>query len=92
MPSKALVMIGRKHVNKYISACIVLLHSGVDKLDIRARGQYIPKAIEVVEKLRRHYVVDLKIEDVRLSSDMVTHRDEGLRRISAIRILLSRGE
>ncbi|RLE65119.1 MAG: hypothetical protein DRJ49_03245 [Thermoprotei archaeon] len=92
MPSKALVVIGRKHVNKYISTCIVLLHSGVDKLDIRARGQHIPKAIEVVEKLRKHYVIDLKVEDIRISSDMVAHHNEGLRRVSTIRILLSRGD
>jgi len=63
------IKIGRKEVWAYVTACITSFNSGSKELTIRARGQAITRAIDVVNSLKRSFLKKIDIVDVRISSD-----------------------
>jgi len=92
MSSRAEVRVGRRTpVNKYINICLVLFHSGYDEIVVKARGLSIPKAIEIVEKLRKYFMRNLEISSIELGSDYIVTRKGFQRRISTISIFIRRG-
>lgn len=63
------VIVGLKPVMNYIVACMTLFNSGTEQVKVRARGRNISKAVEVVEMLRRVFLTDLNIADIKIGTD-----------------------
>jgi len=63
------IKVGRKEVWAYVTACITSFNSGAKELTIRARGQAISRAIDVVNSLQRSFIKKINIADIRISSD-----------------------
>ncbi len=87
-----MVRIGKKPVMNYVVACVTLLNHGVKQVMVRARGQAISKAVDVVEMLRRSFVKDLQIRSILTGSEEVTRFDGKPTSISTIEILLEKKE
>ncbi|MCD6369472.1 MAG: hypothetical protein J7L38_06740 [Thermoproteales archaeon] len=87
----AVLYVGRRATLRYVSLCLALFHSGYDKVKIKARGNKIPKAIEIVERIRKHFMRNVVIEDVEIGSDIIISRGGVPRRVSTIAITLSQG-
>jgi len=68
-PQLDVIKIGRKEVWAYVTACITSFNSGSKELTIRARGQAITMAIDVVNSLQRSFLKKIDIVDVKISSD-----------------------
>ena len=66
------VIVGTKPTMNYVIACITLFNSGMSSLCVRARGRNISKAVEVVEMLRRVFVKDAEVDDIKLGTDVHT--------------------
>ena len=90
MENDGIVYVGRKPVIKYILACITLFHEGLDRIAIKARGKSIENAINVVESLRKFYMRDVEVYDIKLGSEIVRGINGGPRRVSTITIYLMR--
>jgi len=88
--SERVVYVGDKPVNKYIVACLTLLHEGNKEIKVKARGRNIAKAVEVVERLRKHFVREVEVE-VEIGSEILPTRSGQPRRVSTISITLRRG-
>jgi DNA-binding protein len=86
------VLIGKKPVMNYVLACITLFHGGAKEVNVKARGKAISRAIDVVEVVRRKFLIDVKIKKVGIGTDQFTAQDEGenLTNVSTIEIILSR--
>ena len=89
--SEAIVYIGKRPAFKYVGACLSLFHSGHDKVKVMARGLAIPKAIEVVERMRNHFMKDVVIEKIDLGSEVLVREGGTPKRVSVISIILRRG-
>lgn len=63
------IKVGRKEVWAYVTACITSFNSGAKELTIRARGQAISRAIDVVNSLQRSFIKKIDIVDIKISSD-----------------------
>ena len=63
------IKIGRKEVWAYVTACITSFNSGSKELTIRARGQAITRAIDVVNSLQRSFLKKIDVVGVEISSD-----------------------
>jgi len=84
-----LVIVGRKPVFRYITACITLFNRGADEVILRARGRSISNCVETVEKLRQSFLPDIKINSISIWSEEFTV--EGKRRqISYMEIRISK--
>jgi len=86
------VLIGKKPVMNYVLACITLFHGGAKEVNVKARGKAICLAIDVVEVVRRKFLLDVKIKKVGIGTDQVTAQDDGenLTNVSTIEIILTR--
>lgn len=65
------VLIGRKPVMNYVTACITLFHGGAKEVNIKARGRAISQAVDVVEVVRRRFLPDIKIKSVGIGTEQL---------------------
>jgi DNA-binding protein len=72
----------------YVIACITLFNSGMSSLRVRARGRNISKAVEVVEMLRRVFVKDAEVDDIKLGTDVHTPSHGKEMSVSTIEIVV----
>jgi DNA-binding protein len=71
------VLIGRKPVMNYVLACITLFHSGAEEVNIKARGRSIPRAVDAAEVVRRRFLPNVKVGDIKIGTDKITNIEEG---------------
>ncbi|MGQ9515287.1 MAG: RNA-binding protein [Thermoproteota archaeon] len=63
------IKVGQKEVWAYVTACITSFNSGCKELTIRARGDAIAKAVDVVNSLGRSFLKKVEVKDIKISSD-----------------------
>ncbi|MCK4318743.1 DNA-binding protein Alba [Candidatus Bathyarchaeota archaeon] len=84
-----LVIMGIKPIMNYVVACLTLFNEGFETVLIRARGKHINKAVDMVQLLRRIFLKDAVIKDVRVGTDILTRDDGREAKISIIEITLA---
>jgi DNA-binding protein len=65
---EGLVIVGSKPPLNYVTACLSLFNSGASAVKVRARGQAICRAVDVVGLLRRGFVKDLVVKDISIGT------------------------
>ncbi|MEM2935290.1 MAG: DNA-binding protein Alba [Candidatus Thermoplasmatota archaeon] len=90
MQQENVVFVGNKPPMNYVLAAITQLNSGVSKVAIKARGRAISRAVDVAEIVRRRFVPDAKIEDVKIFTEELTNEQGGKVNVSCIEIYLAR--
>lgn len=86
-----LVIMGVKPIMNYVVACLTLFNSGSETVLIRARGKHINKAVDLVELLRRVFLKDATIRDIRVGTDTLRRDDGKDAPVSIIEITLTPG-
>lgn len=86
--NRNLVIMGIKPIMNYVVACLTLFNEGSETVLIRARGKHINKAVDMVQLLRRIFLKDAVIKDVRVGTDILTRDDGREAKISIIEITL----
>ena len=71
------VLIGRKPVMNYVLACITLFHSGVEEVNVKARGRAISRAVDAVEVVRRRFLPDVKVKNINIGTEKLAPFEEG---------------
>jgi len=86
------VLIGRKPVMNYVLACITLYHGGAKEVYIKARGQAISRAVDVVEIARRRFLPDVKVKKIEIGTVQLPALEGGntTTNVSTIEITLTR--
>jgi len=67
--SRDFVIVGLKPIMNYVVACMTLFNAGAPSITVRARGRNISKAVDVVEMLRRVFLKDLVVEDIKIGTE-----------------------
>jgi len=92
-PRKAeenVVFIGKKPVMNYVIACLTFFNVGGSKVCIKARGRAISRAVDTIEVLRRSFVKDLKLVDIKIGTEEVTGQDGRRSNVSTIEITVTK--
>lgn len=84
-----LVRVGKKPVMNYVVACVTLFNSGADEVVLRARGQSINNAVDIVERLKK-FQANLQVRNICIGSEDVTRPDGTRASISTIEISLKK--
>ncbi len=86
------VLIGRKPVMNYVLACITLFHGGAKEIKVKARGQAISRAVDVVEIARRRFLPDVKVQKIEVGTVQLPALEGGntTTNVSTIEITLTR--
>ncbi len=86
------VFIGKKPLMAYATAVMMHFNSGSKQLTVKARGQSISHAVDVVEVVRnRFFQGKLVIKEVRIGTELLGEGDEQ-RNVSTIEIVLTKTE
>jgi DNA-binding protein len=87
------VLVGKKPVMNYVTACITFFNSGEKQVIVKARGRAISRAVDTVELLRRAFVKNLAIKNVDISTEEI-FRAEGDQKsnVSTIEITVAKAK
>ncbi len=86
------VYIGKKPVMNYVRACMTQIQKGAKKIVIKGRGRAIVRAVDCAEILRREFIKDAVISDIKITTESIERSEGGKTKKSAIEITLSIGE
>lgn len=85
-PKRNIVIMGMKPLMNYVVACLTLFNSGAKTVKIRARGKHINKAVDAVELLRRIFLRDAIIKNIKIGTDDLVRDDGKEAKVSTIEI------
>jgi archaea-specific DNA-binding protein len=84
------VFIGKKPLMAYATAVMMHFNSGQNVLTVKARGQSISHAVDVVEVVRRRFFQGkLTIKEVKIASEVLGEEGD-TRNVSTIEIVLEK--
>ncbi|HUV33315.1 MAG TPA: DNA-binding protein Alba [Candidatus Desulfaltia sp.] len=86
MERSNIVFIGRKPVLNYVLACMTLFKSGHEEIIIKARGQSISRAVDVVEVLKNRFMPNAEVVNIEISTEQLQSEERGTSNVSAIGI------
>ena len=87
----ATVFIGQKPTMTYVFQVVTQLNSGAGPVVVRARGNAIAKAVDVVEVVRRRFLAgQVDVGPITIDTERLTNRDGREANVSAIAIRLIR--
>ena len=87
------VLIGRKPVMNYVTACITFFNSGEKQVIVKARGRAISRAVDTVELLRRAFVKDLEVKRLDIGTEELVRAEGGQKsNISTIEITVTKAK
>ena len=86
------VLIGKKPVMNYVTACITFFNSGEKQVVIKARGRAISRAVDTVELLRRAFVKDLEINYIDINTEELFKIEGQKSNVSTIEITVAKAE
>ncbi len=85
------VRVGRKPVMNYVLACMTQLQSGAKEVNVKARGRAISRAVDVVEIVRRRFMQDAKIREIKIGTEQITGEEGGApTNVSTIEIIVGK--
>jgi len=87
--AKAMVIVGRKPIMRYVTACITLFNRGEREILLRARGRSIKNCVDTVMLLRRSFYTELKVKKVSIGSDEAEFDGDKKRYVSYMEILIT---
>ncbi len=85
-----IVYIGKKPTMNYVLAVATQFNSGSDNVTIKARGRSISIAVDVAEIVRNRFVQDLKVDDIRISTEVLEGEEGKTSNVSSIEIFLKK--
>lgn len=80
------VYIGKKGVMGYVLAVITQFNNGVGVVSVKARGQLISRAVDVVEIVRNRFMPNVKVKNIQIKTEELTSEDGSKSKVSAIEI------
>ncbi len=85
------VYVGSKPVMNYVLAVLTQFNSGAKEVAIKARGKAISRAVDVAEIVRKRFLTDVDVKDIKISTEKV-ESEQGEANVSAIEIILAKME
>jgi DNA-binding protein len=87
---KNVVLVGVKPIMNYVIACVTVFNAGGNDVCVKARGRAISRAVDTVELLRRAFVKDLTVKEIRIGTEEITREEGRKSNVSTIEITLSK--
>jgi len=87
------IFVGKKSAMNYVLAVITQFNKGEgNEVVIKARGKSISRAVDVAEIVRKKFIPDVQIKDIKIDTDEITLEDGSKMNLSSIEIYLQKPE
>jgi len=90
-----IIFVGIKPFMNYVTGVVMQFQNkGQNEVIVSARGKFVSKAVDVVEVARRTFLKDenIKVKDIKISSEQFETKEGKRIFVSAIDIVLVKGE
>jgi DNA-binding protein len=84
------IFVGKKPIMAYVTGVVMQFNMGVKDVTIKARGQYISRAVDIAEVVRNRFMKDVQLGSINIGSDEFDGENGRKVRISTIEIKLMR--
>ncbi|NOZ81937.1 MAG: DNA-binding protein Alba [Candidatus Micrarchaeota archaeon] len=84
------VLVGKKPAMSYVLACVTQFNDGKKEVVLRARGRAISHAVDVAEIVRNKFLSDVKVKDIKISTEEIEGENGEKVNVSAIEIVLAK--
>ena len=84
------VYIGKKPTMNYVLAVATQFNSGSSEVTIKARGKSISKAVDIAEIVRNRFIQEAKVDDIRITTEVLENDDGKSSNVSSIEIFLKK--
>lgn len=88
--NESTIFVGKKPIMNYITACLTRFNSGSERIIVKARGRAICRAVDTAELLRRSFLKDLELQNIRIFTEEVAREEGRKTNVSSIEITLSK--
>ena len=86
-----IVYIGKKDTMAYVGAVLNQFNTaGATEVTIKARGRSISKAVDVAEITRNRFLTEVKVDDIRISTEVLEGEEGRTSNVSSIEIFLKK--
>ncbi len=84
------VYVGNKPPMNYVLAAVTQLNSGANNLVIKARGRAISRAVDIAEIVRRRFVTNAQVKDIKIFTEELENKEGGKANVSCIEIYMTK--
>ncbi len=85
------IYVGKKPPMSYVLAVVTQFNTtGSDEVIIKARGRSISTAVDTAEIVRKRFVTDAKIKEIKIDTESVTNEEGRNSNVSSIEICLTK--
>lgn len=74
-PIRKVIVGASKPLMNYVTACITVFNDGDDELIVRARGNAINTAVDMVQLLRNRFLKSVEIKNITIGGEQVTNEE-----------------
>ncbi len=89
------ILVGKKPAMNYVLAVVTRLNNGANKVTVKARGNAISRAVDVVEIVRNRFFPEMKSpsgNNIWISTEEISNEDGTKSKVSAIQLLLANAD
>ena len=84
------VIVGQsKPLLNYVTACITMFNGGAHQVVLRSRGEAINMSVDVAQVLKKRFMSNVEISDIKIDGESVTSKDGRLLNLPVLEIELS---
>ena len=84
------VIVGQsKPLLNYVTACITMFNGGAHQVVLRARGEAINMSVDVAQVLKKRFMSNVEISNIKIDGESVTSKDGRLLNLPVLEIELS---
>ena len=84
------IFIGKKATMAYVLAVVTQVNQGKKVVQLKARGKAISRAVDVAEVVKNKFMQDIKVKDIKISTEEVPVEGGNPLKVSAMEITLSK--
>jgi DNA-binding protein len=84
------IFIGKKPTMNYVLAVVTQYNTGSGDVSIKARGQAISRAVDVVEIARNRFIQEAVVKDIKIGTETLTNEEGKTSNVSSIEITIGR--
>jgi len=85
------VSVGKKPSMNYVLAVVTQFNNNAKTVTVKARGRSISKAVDVAEIVRNRFMPEVKVKDIKISTEQIKTEEGPTINVSSIEIDLAKG-
>jgi len=84
------IYVGNKPIMNYVLAAVTQFNNGASEVVIKARGRAISRAVDVAEIVRKKFLTDVEVKDIKIDTEEITGERGDVINVSSIEIYLAK--